>query len=387
MNLLDREHSVFFSTYKRIPIEIDGANGVYLYDTLGKQYLDFFAGLAVNALGHTHPRIVSAVERQIRRYGHLSNYYLQDVQIELAEKLVAASGLSRVFLSNSGAEANEGAFKLARKWGDGKGKRTLIGFTNSFHGRTFAALSVMSAEKYKAGLAPMVGDTQVIPYNDTAALRATVNEQTCAVILEAIQGEGGIVCATQEFINALQDLRKEFNFLIIADEIQCGLGRTGMFFGYEHFGMKPDIVTVAKALGGGLPLGAILGSDTVAEVWHPGDHGTTFGGNPIACAAGIAVLDELSEGLMDCAATMGAYLHEQLHLLKAKHAVVTEVRGVGLMAGINLSIPGDAAVVAMRERGILINCTHDTVLRFLPPLIIEREHVDTVVAGLDGVLV
>lgn len=386
MSLIERESQVFFHTYKRIPLEVRNAEGVYLYDTSGKRYLDFFGGLAVNALGHCHPRVVEAIERQAKRYAHLSNYYLQDVQIELAEKLVAVSGLARVFLGNTGAEANEGAMKLARKWGAPRGKKELVGFTNSFHGRTFATLSLMDNEKYRAGIDPLVGNTHVLPFNDVAALRANISEATCAVMFEPIQGEGGIVAATQEFVDALVELRAKWGFLIIADEIQCGVGRTGKFFGYEHFGLKPDIVTIAKAIGGGLPLGVILGAESVADTWHPGEHGTTFGGNPLACAAGIVVLDELAAGVMANAGRMGDLLHKRLHALKEMFpGIIEEVRGVGLMAGLKLNRSGDAYVVAARERGVLINCTNTDVLRFLPPLIITDDDCNTLATVLEQV--
>jgi acetylornithine/N-succinyldiaminopimelate aminotransferase len=387
MTLIEREANVFFHTYKRIPLEIDHAEGVYVYDKAGKKYLDFFAGLAVNALGHRHPKVVEAIEKQLHRYMHLSNYYLQDVQIELGEMLVRASGLKRVFLTNTGAEANEGAMKLARKWGAAKNKKTIHGFTNSFHGRTFAALSVMANEKYAGGIAPLVGGMDVLPYNDVDALNKNINETTCAVIFEAIQGEGGIVSATKEFVDTLAALRKKYDFLIISDEIQCGLGRTGRCFGYELFGLKPDIVTVAKSLGGGLPLAAILGTDSVADIWQPGDHGTTFGGNPVACAAGMVVLQEIQNGLMDNAAKMGAYLNKRLvEIQKEFPALVAEVRGVGLMAALRLTREGDSYVTAMRDRGVLINCTNKDVLRFLPPLIINEKHCDEMVENLKFVL-
>jgi len=387
MSLIERESEVFFHTYKRIPLEIDRAEGVYVYDTSGKEYLDFFAGLAVNALGHHHPKIIDAIEKQIRRYMHLSNYYIQDVQIELVERLAHAANMKKVFLSNTGAEANEGAMKLARKWGAGKNKKTIVGFTNSFHGRTFAALSVMGNEKYASGITPLVGDTAVLPFNDVDALHKNLNTHSCAVIFEAIQGEGGIVEASEEFVETLVKLRDKHDFLIIADEIQCGLGRTGSFFGYEHYGLEPDIVTVAKSLGGGLPLGAILGNNTVGDVWQPGDHGTTFGGNPVACAAGCVVLDEIENRLMKNAEITGRHLFARLHEIKQKFpAIIEEVRGTGLMAGLKLIREGDGYVTAMRERGVLINCTNKDVLRFLPPLIVTKEHCDEVIGKLSEVL-
>ena len=392
MTILEREARVFFHTYKRIPLEVDRGEGVYLYGKDGQRYLDLFGGLAVNALGYNHPRVIEAIDRQIRRYIHLSNYYLQDTQIELAERLVNASGYSKVFLSNSGTEAIEGALKIARKWGKDRSKSVVVSFTNAFHGRTMGALSMMDREKYRNGFEPFLPGFVSIPFNDVQALRRAVNKETLAVVLEFIQGEGGINVVTEEFVSELQRLRQQFDFLLVADEIQSGLGRTGKFFAFQHYttpgGIQPDIVVVAKPLGGGLPLGAILGSEKVTDALQYGVHGTTFGGNPVACAAGIVVLDELvNKGLTRHVAEVGDYFIGRLRDVQQEfRRLIAGVRGKGLMVGMELTRGGDAVVEKMREEGVLINCTNQTVLRFLPPLTITRDELDEGLHALRKVL-
>jgi acetylornithine/N-succinyldiaminopimelate aminotransferase len=305
MSLIEREHAHFLQTYKRLPIEVDRAEGMYVYAADGTRYLDFLGGIAVNTLGHSHPRVLEAVERQMRRYMHISNYFYQDAQVEFVERLCSMSGYARAFLTNSGAEANEGAMKLARAFGNPSGKRGIIGFTGGFHGRTYGVLSIMDKPRYKDGMGPFLPDTCVLPFNDIYALRAAVDETTCAVAIEFLQGEGGINWGDRDFIAELFELRSRFGFLVIADEIQAGAGRTGDFFSFERFDVRPDIVTLAKGVGGGLPLGAILTTEELAGVWGSGQHGTTFGGNAVACAAGSAVLDELRDGAMANAREMG----------------------------------------------------------------------------------
>jgi predicted acetylornithine/succinylornithine family transaminase len=388
MNLLERESAVFFSTYKRIPLEVECGEGVYLYGKDGRRYLDLFGGLAVNALGHCHPRIIEAVERQIRRYIHASNFYLQDVQVELAERLVGATGYRRVFLCNSGTEAIEGALKIARRWCRNRNKSVLISFENAFHGRTMGALSAMDREKYRGGFGPLLPGFLSVPFNDPEALRHAVDENTAAVVLEFIQGEGGVVPATEELVAELKVLQGKFGFLVIADEIQTGLGRTGKLFAFQHYDIHPHIAAIAKSLGGGLPLGAILGSEEVAYVLEPGAHGSTFGGNPVACAAGTVLLDELlHRDLMEHVAEVGAFFAGQLMKLKKDFPLlITDVRGKGLMLGMQLTQPGDAIVDRMREGGVLINCTAETVLRFLPPLIISQAEIAEGVGKLREVL-
>jgi acetylornithine/N-succinyldiaminopimelate aminotransferase len=384
MNLQDRETAIFFHTYKRLPLEIDRGENVYLYGKDGTRYLDMFAGLAVNALGYDHPRVLKAIREQSEKYIHLSNYFLQEPQIRLAELLVKYSGYSRVFFSNSGTETIEGAIKIARKWGKSKHKSEIVSFSNAFHGRTMGALSMMDREKYRTGFEPFLDNFRVVEFNSPGDLRGAISENTAAIVIEFIQGEGGIYTASREFVQQLCVLKEKFGFLLIADEIQSGVGRTGKFFGFQHYDIQPDIVTVAKPLGGGLPLGAILGNDAVGSVLEPGMHGTTFGGNPVACAAGIAVVEEIMEhGILRNAENMGNHLMSNLSKLKQEFpALVKEVRGYGLMVGMELTREGEGIVARMRDKNVLINCTNQNVLRFLPPLIINEGHVEETVSKL-----
>ena len=388
MNAQERESSYFFHTYHRIPLEIERGEGVYLFTKDGRRYLDMFSGLAVNALGYGHPRVLQAMQEQIGKYVHVSNYYLQEPQLRLAELLIQHSGYPKVFLANSGTEAIEGAIKICRKWGSNRGKRNIISFTNGFHGRTMGALSMMDRPKYRNGFGPFLENFFTLKFNDADELRHAVNDQTLAVVLEFIQGEGGVCPVTAAFVDDLRRMKSMFGFLVVADEIQAGIGRTGKFFGFQHFNIEPDIVVVAKPIGGGLPLGAILGNEKVSDVLEPGMHGTTFGGNPVACAAGAAVLQEIAErGLVDHAEKMGKLLQEKLLELKREFpAVVQDVRGYGLMLGMELKRDAEPVVPAMREKGILINGTSQTVLRFLPPLIIQEEHINQTVSALREVL-
>lgn len=388
MDLTGRESAVFFHTYKRLPLLIEQGNGVYLTTTDGTRYLDMFSGLAVNALGYGHPRVVRAIQDQAAKYTHLSNYYLQEPQVRLAELLTQHGGFARVFLANSGTEAIEGAIKIARRWGAGSGKSEIISFSNAFHGRTMGALSLMDRPKYKTGFDPFLPNFRIVEFNDADALRASISNATAAVILEFIQGEGGIRPVTAGFVDTLRRLQQEFGFLVVADEIQSGIGRTGKFFAFEHFDIRPDIAVVAKPIGGGLPLGAILGNANVADVLAPGMHGTTFGGNPVACAAGVVVIEEIAErGVMKHAEAMGRILKTGLAELASEFkGLVKEVRGYGLMLGMELNREAEPYVVAMRERHILINGTDQTVLRFLPPLIVTEDHIAETIATLRAVL-
>jgi len=387
-SLSDRESASFFHTYKRLPLEPVCGEGMHLFTADGTRYLDMFAGIAVNALGHAHPRVVGAITEQAGRYIHVSNYFAQEPQIRLAELLLKHSGMARVFFANSGTEAMEGALKIARRWGGERGKTAITGFSNAFHGRTFGALSIMDRPNYRDGFGPFLADCSSLPFNDVDALKAGVGPRTAAVVLECVQGEGGVRPVTAAFAAALKALRSEHGFLIIADEIQSGAGRTGRFLAADHFDLQPDLVTLAKPIGGGLPLGAILGAASVAEILQPGMHGTTFGGNPVACAAGIAVLEVIEElGLTAHAREVGQYFLEQLQeLATAFPARVKEARGLGLMVALELTGEADPVVSAMRDRGILINATDKTVLRFVPPLIVTRAEIDATVAALREVL-
>ncbi len=369
-------------------LDIVSGHGCVLTDRDGKQYVDFFGGLAVNALGYGHPRILEAIRVQSEQYVHLSNFFVQEPQVRLAEKLVAASGFSRVFFTNSGTEAVEGAIKLARKWGKQNEKTTLFGLSNSFHGRTMGALSLTERAKYREGYEPFLPNTDHIQFNNVAELRAKINGQTLGVIMEVIQGEGGVNILSREFCDELNALKRKFGFLIIADEIQSGIGRTGKFFGFHHLGLEPDIVVVAKALGGGLPLGAFLGTEAMSKALTYGVHGTTFGGNPVACAAGIVVLEEVVEkGLMRRAKEIGDRLQKGFAGLKERHpSRIRDIRGYGCMIGVELAGEGQSVADAMMGRGVLVNCTNTNVLRFLPPYIATENECDLVVSTLASVL-
>ena len=387
MDILDSEANLFFKTYKRLPLVIERGEGCYLFSKDGDKYLDMFAGLAVNALGYGHPGVIAAIDKQARKYTHLSNYFVQEPQVELAECLLRHSKFQKIFFTNSGTEATEGAIKLARKWGKTNNKTKIFGMTNGFSGRSMGSLSIMDKEKYREGYGPFLENCGHVSFNDVDDLQAKVDDTTAAVFLEFIQGEGGIVPVSQEFVSALTSLRKQFGFLIVADEIQSGIMRTGKFFAYEHFDFHPDIVTIAKPIGGGLPLGAILGNDAVACVWTYGVHGTTFGGNPVACAAGKVVIDTLTtEAMQRQMNEASAYLHQQLATLKSKFAIIKEIRGTGFMIGVDLTTDSAPIVDEMLARGVLVNSTAKTVVRILPPLITGKKEIDTLVEIFGQVL-
>lgn len=382
MTSADRERDSFFHTYKRLPLEIDRGEGVYLFDRSGKRYLDLFGGLAVNALGYAHPGVVQAIHEQSKRFIHLSNYFVTDSALELAGLLKKHTGFRKVFFSNSGTEGIEGAIKIARLWGSPKGKTEILSFSNAFHGRTYGALSMMDRVRYKAGFEPFLPNCTILPFNDPAALRAKVDERTLAVFLEFIQGEGGIVPASPAFAAEIASLQRRHGFLVVADEIQSGIGRTGRPFAFSHYDIAPDMAVVAKPLGGGLPIGAILGSETVEGVLDIGQHGTTFGGNPVSCAAGVVVMKEIFEsGLMQNAGVSGEYFIEGLEALRTSYpSLVREVRGKGLMIGVELTRPCDDVVAGMLDAGLLANCTNQNVIRIVPPLIISRAQIDDALA-------
>jgi acetylornithine aminotransferase len=387
MNAKEKEAQLFFHTYKRLPLEVERGDGCYLYTTDGKKYLDMFSGLAVNALGYAHPAIIKAVDEQVRKYTHLSNFFIQTPQLQLAERLLSLSGFDKIFFSNSGTEAIEGSIKLIRKWGKPLGKTQIFGMSNGFSGRTMGALSLMDKEKYRAGYEPFLPDFGTIEFNNTADLLNKVNAQTAAVFLECIQGEGGIVGVTKDFASTLMSLREQYGFLVVADEIQSGIGRTGALFGYQHFGIIPDIITVAKPIGGGLPVGAIIGSKKVADVWTYGVHGTTFGGNPVACAAGIATIDTvMTESFLKNVRETSAYFVSRVAELQKRFAVIKEVRAYGYMIGIDLTMESAAIVDTMLQKGVLVNSTANTVIRILPPLIAGRNEFDILLETMEQTL-
>jgi acetylornithine/N-succinyldiaminopimelate aminotransferase len=371
-------------SYQRSPIVFTHGRGGYVYDASGKKYLDFLGGIAVNALGHAHPRIVKVIRRESARAIHLSNLFHNAYQGPLARKLAECSGLDRVFFANSGTEAIEGALKLARLCGrtpadaptSAAAKHRILAMDDSFHGRTFGAVSITSTEKYRLPFAPLVPGVDFVRFNDLADLEAKFDDTVCAVVLETIQGEAGIHPATQAFWNRARALATQHGALLIADEIQCGLGRTGRYFAYQKFVSKPDLAVVAKPLAAGLPLGAILTTESVATRISPGLHGTTFGGGPLICAAALEFLKIIEdENLLDNIRARGAELREGLGALPAKFDFVREIRGEGLMIGIELSIDGAPFVTEAMRRGLLINCTHDCTLRLLPPFIVTRAQV------------
>jgi predicted acetylornithine/succinylornithine family transaminase len=385
--LMEREHAVVFQTYRRIPVAIERAEGARIIDVDGRSYLDMLGGIAVNALGHSHPRIISAIEQQIRRYMHVSNVFYQEPQVALAEQLVKASGYPRVFFTNSGAESTDGALKLARRYGSARGRYDVIGFTGGFHGRTYGALSLMDKPLYKDGMGPFLPNTLVLPFNDVDALESRVDENTCAVMIEFLQGEGGIQSATQEFVDALFALKETYGFLIIADEVQSGIGRTGDFFSFEAYGVRPDIVTVAKAMGGGLPLGAILATEEAAALLDKGMHGTTYGGNPVACVAGSVVVDEVCGGLMDHVQNIGVYLYEQLQVLMTEFPEqIREIRGRGCMQGVVLNTDAAPYVQDLLRNGVIANATAGNVIRLVPPFVIANDDVDELLRALRTVM-
>lgn len=371
-------------TYKRQPFVVTHGRGAYLFDDGGKKYLDFLGGIAVNALGHAHPRIVKVVRREVTRAIHVSNLYHNAYQGPLARKLAEISGMNRVFFTNSGTEAAEGALKLARLCARTPSdppdkpspKHRILAMTNSFHGRTFGAVSVTSTEKYRLPFAPLVPGVEFVRFNDVADLERKFDDTVCAIIFETIQGEGGIHPATEAFWNRARGLATQHGALVIADEIQCGLGRTGRYFAYQKFTSRPDIVLVAKPLAAGLPLGAILTTEAVASHISPGLHGTTFGGGPLVCATALEFLSILEdEKLLANVRLRGAELRYGLEKLAAKFDFLREVRGEGLILGVELSIDGNPFAAEALRRGLIINCTHDFTLRLLPPFIITRAQV------------
>jgi acetylornithine/N-succinyldiaminopimelate aminotransferase len=371
-------------TYKRQPFILTHGRGCYVYDSAGKKYLDFLGGIAVNALGHAHPRIVRTVRREAARAIHFSNLYHNAFQGPLAHKLAEWSGLDRVFFANSGTEAIDGALKLARLSGrtaeEGltgiAKKHRILAMENSFHGRTFGAVSVTATEKYRAPFSPVVPGIEFVRFNDLADLESKFDDTVCAVLLETIQGEGGIYPASESFWNRARALATQHGALLIADEIQCGLGRTGRYFGYQKFGVKPDIAVVAKPLAAGLPLGAILTTEAVASGISPGLHGTTFGGGPLVCATALEFLTIVEdERLLENIAARSAELLEGLAGLAAKFDFIKEIRGEGLMIGVELAVEGAPFVAEALRLGLLINCTHDFTLRLLPPFIVRKAQV------------
>jgi len=365
-------------TYTRQPIVLKEGKGAVVKDVNGKEYIDCVAGIAVNNVGHCHPRVVSAIKEQAEHLIHISNLYYNEPQAQLAEKIVELTPIDRVFFCNSGTEAVEAALKLARK---ASGKKEFIAAEGSFHGRTLGALSITYKEKYRKPFEPLIPGAMFVPYNDVDAIQDTINNETAAVILEPIQGENGICIPSEGYLRAVRDVCDEKDVLLILDEVQTGFGRTGKWFAYEHYGVEPDIMTMAKALGGGFPMGAMCAKEDIAKNFQVGDHGSTFGGDPLACAAALGAIAAIEEGnLVQRAEKVGAYFLQKLRDLR--HEYVTEIRGKGLMIGIEMSIDGNAIVDMAREKGVLLNCISDRIIRIVPPLVITEQQIDRVVEVL-----
>ncbi len=388
-NWIEQEKKYYMGVAKRLPVVLVRGQGVRVWDEDGKPYIDLVAGIAVNVLGHAHPALVEAIARQAALLIHTSNLYYTIPQIELAKMLVESSAADQVFFCNSGAEANEGAIKLARKYGQVKrgGAYEIITAENSFHGRTLATVAATGQEKFRKPFVPLPTGFRTVPYNDLAALKAATTPQTVAVMLEVVQGESGVHLADAAYLKGVRAWCDEKGLLLIIDEVQTGMGRTGKFFGYEHFGIAPDIITMAKGLAGGVPIGAFLAKKD-ACVFEVSDHGSTFGGNPLACAAGVATVRVVQEqGLAANAAKVGSYLLGRLEELKARHAAVAAVRGIGLMAAMDLKEDraGDLVLAALK-RGVIINNTGPRTVRMVPPLILSEAEVDEAITALEGAL-
>ena len=383
--IVELERKYLLTTYNRYPVVLERGKGVFVYDIEGKRYLDFVSGLGVNALGHAHPRIVKAIREQAAKLLHVSNLYYHEYQGPLAEKLCALSGMSRAFFSNSGTEAIEGSIKLARLAGHRAGgdvKCRLVALEGSYHGRTFGALSLTGQDKHRKGFEPMLEGVTFVKQNDVAGMRAAVNDNTCAIVLEPIFGEGGIYECSAEFLGECRAAADRHKAALIFDEIQCGLGRTGTIFAFQSLGVTPDIVAIAKPLAAGLPLGAFLAKEEFASAISPGQHGTTFGGGPLACRVALEFL-EILDDLLPAIQRVGGYFHVRLNELARHFSFVKEVRGFGLMLGMELTVPGKQIVLDAMADGLLINCTHDVVLRFLPPYVVTEKEVDLCVRILD----
>jgi predicted acetylornithine/succinylornithine family transaminase len=389
--VMEMDSAYVMHTVRRQPLVLVRGEGARVWDAEGKEYLDFLAGIAVNGLGHAHPRLVESIRNQAGKLMHVSNLYYIPEQPLLAKKLVELSGLGKAFFCNSGAEANETAIKLARKWSyktHGEDKYEIITALKSFHGRTMGAITATGQPKYHKGFSPMLPGFKYVPYNDISALEEAVGPNTAAIMLEPVQGESGVHPASLEYMKRVRNLCDEKGILLILDEVQTGLGRTGKWFGFDHYGIKPDIMSLAKTLGGGFPIGACVATSSVADAFEPGDHASTFGGNPLACAAALTTLQVMEdEDLIGNAARVGSYFKSALNGIKAKTGAVADVRGLGLMLGMELS-GGNAQQVAAEclKRGLIINPIGLDVIRFLPPLMIGEADVDSAVKILQDVI-
>jgi len=374
-NLVEREHNSLFQIYKRLPIVIDRATGTRIFAQNGDEYLDMLGGIAVNVLGHSHPAIIDAIHKQADKYLHVSNYFYQEPQVELAE-LLNKQGFQRVYFCNSGAEANESALKLVRRWGNLNNKSKLIAFSGGFHGRTYGALSMMDKPHYKDKMGPFLQNIEILPFNDAKALEQKFDENVAGIILEFVQGEGGLSVVSSEFADMIMKLKNKYNFLVVADEVQAGMGRTGKFFACDNFDVEVDIVSLAKGIGGGLPLGALLAKEHLADVWEKGMQGTTFGGNSLSCAVGVAVMNELENGVIENVNTISKELHKVLdEAVDTFPDKVEKRRGLGLLCGLLLKFDAALLVAELVNQKVIANAASGTVLRLAPPLTLSYQDV------------
>jgi acetylornithine/N-succinyldiaminopimelate aminotransferase len=388
--LRNKADAVMMHTYNRFPVVLVKGKGCVVWDMEGRSYRDFIAGIAVCNLGHAHPVVTEALQKQAESLWHVSNLYYTVPQTELAGWLTDRSFADRVFFCNSGAEANEAAIKLCRKYFYDRGEKEryrIISMNQSFHGRTMATLSATGQDKIKEGFDPVLGGFDFVSFDDIDALKQKVGSSTAAVMLEPVQGEGGVRCPSPGYLQAVRKICDDTGTLLVFDEIQTGMGRTGKLFAYEHFGIVPDVMSLAKALGNGLPIGAMLAKEQIASAFSPGAHATTFGGTPIVTAAALGVVKTMeAENIIEHSAHVGSYFKKKLQSLQEKHPVIEAVRGLGLLIGMELKIKGDVVVTACLAKGFLVNCIQDSILRFAPPLIIQKDDIDALVDCLDDVL-
>lgn len=389
-DILQDSQKYVMNTYGRQPLVLVKGRGTRVFDSEGKEYIDFVSGVAVNNLGHCHPRVVVALQKQAQRLMHVSNHYHNEPQINLAKALVRNSFADKVFFCNSGTEAVEAGIKLARRYGREILKQNrfeIVTMRGSFHGRTYGALSATGQEKFHKSFEPLVEGFRYVPFNDVSAVEKAVNERTCAVLVEPVQGEGGVSVPSPGYLKSLRELCDSRGILLMVDEVQTGMGRTGRLFGYEHSGITPDLAALAKGLGAGVAIGAVIATERAAQAFTPGSHGSTFGGNPLACAAALASLETLIEDniIIQSVEHLGNHFLGRLADLKKKYAFIKDVRGLGLLIGMELAFPGKDIVTACIEAGFLINCTMDNVLRFMPPLIISEEEIDSLIDALDTI--
>lgn len=387
--IISQEEKYICQTYKRLPVVFEKGQGCYLWDSEGKQYLDLVAGIAVNALGHAHPKVVRAISRQAKKLIHTSNLYYTEPMVNLAKLLIKNTYSGKCFFCSSGAEANEAAIKLARldsKTRFSPDRYEIITFENSFHGRTLATITATGQKKYQEGFEPLMPGFITIPFGDMEALKASIKPTTCAILIEIIQTEGGINEAPASFWQGVQTLVRKENLLLIVDEVQTGIGRTGKLFAYEHYDLEPDIITLAKSLANGLPIGVMIARKKIAETFKPGHHAATFGGNPLVANTALTVLKTiLKENIVDKVMENGEYFREKLSDLKSKHNFIVGIRGRGLLIGMEIAIDGQEIAQKCLEKGLIINCLKSNVLRFVPPLIITKEEIDSAIKILDEV--